>query len=100
MWAALQGVDFDALHEQTVAFQAATDTSYGTVLEPQLQRTLGFGLDQLRRSDLPRFFRAADTDVSFPAARLTQSFIETAHGLGIDVSPEAGVILDTEPRPK
>jgi hypothetical protein len=41
-----------------------------------------------------------ETDVSFPADRLTQSFIETAHGLGIDVAARAGVSLDTERRPK
>ena len=28
MWAALQGVDFDALHRQTEAFGAATEASY------------------------------------------------------------------------
>jgi hypothetical protein len=100
MWATLQGVDFDALHRQTEAFRAATEASYGGILEPELQRTLGFGLDELRRSDLPRFFRATETDASFPADRLTESFLETARGLGIDVSTEAGVILDTERRPK
>jgi hypothetical protein len=98
MCAALQGLDFDALHRQTEAFAAATEASYRPILEPELERTLGFGLDELRRSDLPRFFRAADTDASFPAERLTQSFIETASGLGIDVAAQAGVILDTERR--
>jgi hypothetical protein len=99
MCASLQGVDFDALHRQTEAFAAATEASYASVLEPELQRTLGIGLDQLRRSDLPRFFRAPETDASFPAERLTQSFVETARGLGIDISAQPGVILDTEPRP-
>jgi hypothetical protein len=100
MCAALQGVDFEALHRQTEAFAAATEASYGPVVEPELERTLGIGLDQLRRSDLPRFFRAAETDASFPAERLTLSFIETARGLGIDLATQAGVILDTERRPK
>ncbi|HEY5319144.1 MAG TPA: hypothetical protein VIJ20_14235 [Solirubrobacteraceae bacterium] len=100
MCAALQGVDFDALHRQTEAFGAATEASYAPVLEPELQRTLGIGLDTLRRSDLPRFFRAAETDASFPAERLTQSFLDTARGLGIDVTAQSGVILDTERRPK
>jgi oligoendopeptidase F len=98
MCSALQGLDFDALHRQTEAFLAATEASYATVLEPELRRTLGIGLDGLRRSDLPRFFRAAETDASFPAERLTQSFIETARGLGIDVTAQAGVILDIERR--
>jgi hypothetical protein len=100
MCASLRGLDFDALHRQTESFAAATESSYATVLEPELRRTLGIGLDGLRRSDLPRFFRAADTDASFPAELLTQSFIDTARGLGLDVTAQAGVILDTERRPK
>lgn len=100
MCSALQEIDFGALHEQTEAFRVATDGSYPTILEPELQRTLGFGLEGLRRSDLPRFFRAAGTDASFPAERLAQSFIRTMSGLGIDVDAQPGVILDAEPRPK
>ena len=99
MCAALQGLDFEALHRQTEAFAAATEASYGPILEPELRRTLGIGLDELRRSDLPRFFRAAQTDASFPADRLIQCFTETAAGLGIDVAAQAGVILDTDRRP-
>lgn len=100
MCAALRGLDFEMLYRQTEAFSAATESSYATTVEPELRRTLGIGFDALRRSDLPRFFRAPGTDASFPAARLTESFIETARGLGIDVSAQPGVILDTEPRPK
>jgi hypothetical protein len=65
-----------------------------------LRRTLGVGLDGLRRSDLPRFFRDADADPAFPAERLTQSFVETLSGLGIDLATQSGVILDAERRPK
>ena len=100
MCAALRGVDFDALHRQTERFGAATESCYAEVVEPALWETLGIGLDRIRRSDLPRFFRAPGTDASFPADRLTQSFIETARGLGIDVTAQAGVVLDTERRPR
>jgi hypothetical protein len=100
MCEALQGLDFDALRRQTEAFAAATEASYVRIVEPELRRTLGIGFDSLRRSDLPRFFRDAGADASFPADRLTSSFIETMGGLGIDVTAQAGVILDTERRPK
>ena len=99
MCAALRGLDFDALYRQTEAFSAATESSYAAVVEPELRRTVGTGFDGLRRSDLPRFFRAPGTDASFPADRLTESFIETARGLGIDVLAQSGVTLDTERRP-
>ena len=55
-------------------------------------------LGELRRSDLPRFFRAADLDSAFPADRLVASFAETLDGLGIDLSGQANVHLDAEPR--
>jgi hypothetical protein len=100
MCASLQGIDFDDLHRQTEAFAAATETSYGTLVEPELRRTLGIGFDELRRSDLPRFFRDAGADASFPADRLTESFITTARGLGLDVAANPGVVLDTDRRPK
>jgi hypothetical protein len=100
MCAALRGLDFDALHRQTEAFGAGTESSYAAVVEPELRRTLGIGFDRLRRSDLPRFFRNTAADASFPADRLTDTFIETARGLGIDVTTQDGVILDTERRPK
>jgi hypothetical protein len=93
-------LDLDALHAQTAAFTAVTNAAYGEVLEPELRRTLGHGLGELRRSDLPRFFRAADQDPLFPASRLIPSFIETMHGLGIDIRRQEGVILDVEPRPR
>ena len=100
MCAALRGLDFEALHRQTEAFGAATESRYETVVEPELRRTLGIGFGELRRSDLPRFFRDAPADASFPADRLTPCFIETARGLGIDVTAQAGVFLDTERRAK
>ena len=55
-------------------------------------------LGELRRSDLPRFFRAADLDPAFPADRLVASFAETLDGLGIDLRGQANVHLDAEPR--
>ena len=48
-----------------------------TCSSPSCERTLGLGLDELRRSDLPRFFRVPDEDRHFPADRLLQSLLET-----------------------
>jgi hypothetical protein len=92
-----KGIDLAALQAQTDAFAAATKESYRAVLEPELRRTLGFGLGELRRSDLPRFFRAVEEDGLFPAGRLVDSLLETIQGLGI--GEHQNVILDVEPRP-
>lgn len=94
-----KGIDLRALSEQTSAFARNSAASYPRVLEPELRRTLGIGMSELRRSDLPRFFRAAEQDRHFPADRLTQSFVDTMSGLGIDVSTQAGVTFDVGPRP-
>jgi hypothetical protein len=94
-----KGIDLRALSEQTAAFAAASASSYPRMLEPELRRTLGIGMDELRRADLPRFFRASEQDAHFPAARLTESFAETMRGLGIDVSRQDGVTFDIGTRP-
>ena len=95
-----KGVDYGALAGQTAAFSAATGDAYRDVLEPELRRTLGLSLDELRRSDLPRFFRAAEQDARFSEDRLLPSFLETMSGLGVDVRGQTGVVLDVEPRPQ
>jgi hypothetical protein len=94
-----KGLDLDALHRQTEAFRAATDADYPGLLDPELRRTIGIGIDRLRRSDLPRFFRAPDEDRHFPADALVGSFVATMSGLGTDVRAQSGVVLDVEPRP-
>jgi hypothetical protein len=94
-----KGIDLRALSEQTAAFADASASSYPRVLAPELRRTLGIGMDELRRADLPRFFRAAEQDRHFAAARLTESFVETMRGLGIDVSTQTGVTFDIGSRP-
>ncbi len=92
-----KGIDLAALQTQTDAFAQATSEDYRAVLEPELRRTLGFGLGDLRRSDLPRFFRAPDQDAMFPTGRLVASFLDTLRGLGI--GEQRNVILDLETRP-
>ena len=94
-----KGIDLRALAGQTAAFAHDSAESYPRVLEPELRRTLGIGFGELRRADLPRFFRAAALDGHFPSARLTESFDETMHGLGIDLARQEGVTFDIASRP-
>jgi hypothetical protein len=95
-----KALDLDGLAQQTDFFTAETDTVYEPMLEPELRRSLGIGVAQLRRADVPRFFRAPDQDRWFPAQRLVPSLIETLRGLGIEASPQRGVTLDIEQRPR
>jgi hypothetical protein len=100
MCAACKGSDLAGLRAQTSAFSARTEHRYADVVDPELRRTVGIGLDRLRRADLPRFFRAPELDGLFPASSLLDSFAATMHGLGFDLAAQPGVLLDLEQRPK
>lgn len=95
----LLGIDLEALAGQTEAFLAATDPVYEAVVSPELERALGYGLDQTTRADLPYLFRAPELDGAFGAGRLMPAFTETMAGLGLDLSRRPNIILDTEQRP-
>ena len=96
----LSGIDLRALEQQTAAFTGATEDVYEAVVEPQLREQLGFGFRELRRSDLPAFFRAPSLDIGFPAERLVPVLDETLSMLGIELASQPGVTLDVERRPK
>ena len=96
----LSGIDLAELGRQTEAFLKATDSRYPELVEPQLREQVGVGFDNLRRSDLPPFFRAPSLDAGFPEERLVPSLTETLAEMGIEVSRQPGVTIDTVPRPK
>ena len=97
-YAELRAIDLEALGRQAAAFLAATEDAYAAVADPELERAELAPLGQLRRSDLPRFFRAAHLDPVFPANRLVDSLAETLGGLGIDLRGQTNVHLDAESR--
>jgi hypothetical protein len=97
-YAELRAIDLEALARQCAAFLQATDDVYAGVADPRLDRVGLPPLGELRRSDLPRFFRAADLDPDFPAGRLVPSFAATLDELGIDLASQGNVHLDAEPR--
>ena len=99
MCAELRGIDLDALARQTRWFLDATRGSYAPLLGPELASTRAAATRRLRRSDLPRLFRAPALDAAFPEPRLVAAFESTLAGLGIDLGSQHNVHLDTEPRP-
>jgi hypothetical protein len=98
MCAQLQEVDLEALKGQTEAFLSATDGAFVEILERPVQRALGIAPDELRRSDLSRFFRAPFLDEWFPRGRLVACLDETLACGGIELRKQPGVFLDVEPR--
>jgi hypothetical protein len=97
--AELRGIDLEALSRQTARFLDATEDRYPELVGPELERQGLPALGELRRSDLPRLFRAADLDGLFPAGRLIDSLRSTLKGLGIELDRQDNVHLDTESRP-
>jgi hypothetical protein len=98
-YAELRGLDFGRLEALTTGVLAETEATYAPTVDPELRRA-GLGLlGELRRSDIPRFFRAPELDAGFPAEGLVSSFARTMAGLGIELDEQTNVHLDTEPRP-
>jgi hypothetical protein len=98
-YAELRGLDFGRLEQQTAGLLAETEATYAPAVDPELRRAGLPILGELRRSDIPRFFRASELDVGFPAEGLVSSFAQTVAGLGIELDAQANVHLDTEARP-
>jgi hypothetical protein len=97
-YAELRGIDLERLRAQTAEFLAATDDAYGPLIDRQLARAGLPELGEVRRSDMPRLFRAPELDEWFPAEGLVESFEATLAGLGIDLRTQRNVHLDTESR--
>jgi hypothetical protein len=98
-YADLRGLDLEALGASTEGVLAATEDAYAPALDPRLEHASLPPLGVLRRSDIPRFFRAPELDRDFPADLLVSSLADTLGGLGIDLSGQRNVHLDTESRP-
>ena len=95
----LRGIDLERLREQTAEFLAATDDAYGPLVDRELGRAGLPELGALRRSDMPRLFRAPELDERFPAEQLIETFEATLAGLGVELREQPNVHLDTESRP-
>jgi hypothetical protein len=95
----VRAVDLRALAGRLEEFARATEAEYSSVVDPELERTVGVPLAELRRSDLVRFFRVPHLDSLFPSDRMVGALRETLRGMGIDLDAQSNVILDTEPRP-
>jgi hypothetical protein len=95
----VRALDLRSLAARLGEFLVATEDGYAPVVNPELERTVGIRLGELRRSDLPRFFRAAHLDGHFPGDEMVPALRRTLAGLGIDLDAQDNVTLDTESRP-
>jgi hypothetical protein len=98
-FAELRGLDLAGLAVSTEGFLASTGGRYEEVAGPELDRAGVPPFGRLRRSDLPRFFRAAHLDGPYRAERMVPALAETLAGLGIDLAAQSNVTVDAEARP-
>ena len=63
------------------------------------RESVGVGLEEARRWDVARVFRATKWDPVFPADRMLPALEGTLQGLGIDLRAQENVHLDVEQRP-
>jgi hypothetical protein len=93
------GFPLDELGEQCERFLADTEDMYVRALDALFRRRVGIPLDEAKRWDVPRLFRASEWDSGFPADAMLPALEGTLAGLGIDLRAQENVHLDIESRP-
>jgi oligoendopeptidase F len=93
------GFELEALARQCRDFLASTETLYEDVADALFRDRVGVGLDEAKRWDVPRVFRAESWDTFFPADKMLPALEATLGDLGIDLRAQTNVELDLEQRP-
>ena len=93
------GFPLEEVAAQCHALLTNTEELYVAGFDRLLQRRVGVRLEEARRHDLLRAFRASDWDAAFPAEQMVPALERTLEGLGIDLRSQGNVELDIEPRP-
>jgi hypothetical protein len=93
------GFRLDNLADQCRALLAETESMYEDATDKLFRDRIGIGLDDARRWDVPRVFRAESWDEFFPASKMLPALEATLSDLGIDLHAQENVHLDLEQRP-
>jgi hypothetical protein len=93
------GFRLDNLAEQCRSLLAATEQMYENATDKLFRDRVGVGLDEAKRFDVPRVFRAQNWDEYFPADKMLPALEATLGDLGIDLRSQENVHLDLEQRP-
>jgi hypothetical protein len=93
------GFSLDALAEQCREVLDATEQLWEESADRLFRSRVGIGLDEMRRWDLARVFRAPEWDPVFPKESMVPALQSTLADLGIDLRAQENVELDLEQRP-
>jgi hypothetical protein len=94
------GFRLDELAEQCRALLDSTESIYEQAADKLFRDRVGVGLDEAKRWDVLRSFRAPQWDPQFPVDKMLPALEATLADLGVDLRSQKNVELDVEQRPK
>jgi hypothetical protein len=94
------GFRLDELADQCRELLDSTEKVYEQAADKLFRTRTGVGLDEARRWDVIRTFRAPEWDAQFPAEKMLPALEATLTDMGIDLKSQTNVELDVEQRPK
>jgi hypothetical protein len=94
------GYKLEELADQCRDVLDSTERLYEESADRLFRDRVGVGLDEAKRWDVLRVFRAPQWDPQFPKERMLPALEATLEGLGIDLRSQDNVHLDIEQRPK
>ncbi len=93
------GYRLEELAEQCRGLLESTEGLYEESADKLFRDRVGVGLDEAKRWDVLRVFRAPQWDPQFPKDRMLPALEATLADLGIDLRAQQNVHLDIEQRP-
>ena len=94
------GFRLDELAAQCRALLDSTEKVYEEAADKLFRSRIGVGLDEAKRWDVLRSFRAPQWDPQFPEDKMLPALEATLSDLGVDLRSQKNVELDVERRPK
>jgi hypothetical protein len=91
--------NLDTLADQCRELLDSTERLFEDAADSLFRSRVGLGLDEVRRWDVARAFRAPQWDPAFPADTMLPALDKTLGDLGVDLSRQSNVELDVEQRP-
>ena len=94
------GFRLDELADQCRALLDSTEKLFEEAADKLFRARVGIGLDEAKRWDVIRTFRATEWDPQFPAEKMLPALEATLTDMGVDLRSQENVELDVEQRPK
>jgi hypothetical protein len=95
----LKGFSLASVRELATEALAVSESLYMALLTPLLRRATGLQRSEAHRYDLATLLRSPEFDRFFPRGETVASVTKTYRSLGIDLSSQRNLSLDTADRP-